>query len=122
MGKKIKNFNPINISALIHYLDHHNCPNGLMPVFALVLMILSEYTLSFKAAHELICDFAREQHTVNGKKDFANLLWLNISEWSDEKNNTAEKIFGGKYKASIFRNFSTPSHFYFSPLPTSTQP
>ena len=109
MGKHIKNFNPLIYGAIFHYLDNHNCPNGLMPVFALVLMMLSDFKLSFKAAHELVCDFVREQHRVNGKKkDFANFIWLQMSGWSDKENDTAEKIIGGKHKASSSVTFPLP--------------
>ena len=98
MGKDIPNFNPINPSAVIHYLDNHDCPNGLMPVLALVLMELSKYQLSFKKAHEIICDFARKHN--KGKENegsTANLQWLNLSGWNGTKNNTPQEIFKGTY-------------------------
>ena len=105
MGKDIPNFNPINPSAVIHYLDNHDCPNGLMPVLALVLMELSEYELSFQEAHKIICAFAREQKKRNQKietfegegssKEQASLAWLHLSEWSDPTNDTSKKIFEG---------------------------
>ena len=98
MGRDIENFDPINPSALIHYLDNHNCPNGLMPVLALVLMELSKYQLSFKKAHEIICDFARKHN--KGKENegsTANLQWLNLSGWNGTKNNTPQEIFKGTY-------------------------
>ena len=108
MGKDIPNFNPINPSAVIHYLDNHDCPNGLMPVLALVLMELSENQLSFNAAHKIICAFAREQKkknretgTFEGIKGQASLHWLHLSNWSKNKD-TMEEIFEGTYTKMTF--------------------
>ena len=108
MGKDIPNFNPINPSAVIHYLDNHDCPNGLMPVLALVLMELSEYELSFQEAHKIICAFAREQKkknretgTFEGIKGQASLHWLHLSNWSKNKD-TMEEIFEGTYTKMTF--------------------
>jgi len=102
VGRNYGDFEPINIGAAIHYLDNHDCPNGLMPVLSLVLMELSEYELSFNEAHGIICDFAREHNEGKDGTTSAHLHWLHLSGWSDLKNNTAGKIFGGTYTKMTF--------------------
>ena len=119
MGRDIPNFNPINFSAFIHYLDNRNCPNGLMPLFALVIMDMCEMSnseLSFNAAHKIIKEFARKYHT----KGSANLEWLRSTqtEWSSKKNDTTEKVFTGTYQkvSGLSRHFSLPFLTSASPL------
>lgn len=109
MGWSIPNFNPFNIAACIHFLDNHDCPNGVMPILALILMILSDFNLSFNEAHKMVCAFAR--HTSRGKgvggSDIANFMWFWRGGWNDKDNKTATSIIGGKSQTD-FHNFSTP--------------
>jgi hypothetical protein len=120
MGLSIPHFTPYNIGACIHYVDNHDCPNGVMPILALITMILSEFDLSFKEAHTIICNFARDASKGNGKKEQANLMWLWRKGWNNKENNkTAESIIEGMSK-----RFSNSSISYLTPAspPLPTQP
>ena len=93
LGLGIKGYDPINIAAGIHQIENRNCPNGLMPVLALVLMKLSDYKLPFNDSHAIICAFARARHKNNEKQGTANLEWLHL--WT-KKGDTADMIFKGR--------------------------
>jgi hypothetical protein len=102
IGRGIIGYVPINRGAGMHHIENRNCPNGLMPVLALVLMMLSDYELSFKDAHLLICAFAREKNIKNEKQGSANVQWLNLWVNTDaNKADTADIIFGGRSKNTL---------------------
>ena len=98
LGVGIDHYDPLNIGALIHLLDNHNCPNGLMTVLALLLMALSGYELSFKKAHTIVMEFARKHNNSVGDDGTANMMWFRRWTTPGDKNQTATIIFKGKHK------------------------
>lgn len=97
LGVGIDHYAPLNMGALIHLLDNHNCPNGLMTVLAFLLMALSGYKLSFKDAHTIVMEFARKHNPSRGNGS-ANMMWFQIWTKAGDENQTATIIFNGKYK------------------------
>ena len=98
LGVGIDHYDPLNIGALIHLLDNHNCPNGLMTVLALLLMALSNYTISFKDAHTIVMEFARKHNNSVGDEGSANMMWFRRWTTPGDENQTATNIFKGKHK------------------------